>query len=511
MLLTLHTNESENMADNLVRKSGRTKQVPVTGEPTTNVKKVVNQKRKEQPVKANVVALSLASPLHTAAAPIEFSSSSKKLKNPILVPGVTAKMLQHAAAFACMEKVTELNAMKGTSMDTKLAEYYFGSKSRETVGQIDQIVKGNGVFYNNFWQDSANGKVVNDEYSFILRKLSDVSPSMIQPSNLESNILRNATFGHNTLKVALQSGRGIKAKAMAVIREGKKASAFWEATLDINKTFESGKNEDNSLKAVRTSMWLESRISREEDLDLSDDEDNEEKTGEVKEGDDEEGEVVDETEKDIIDDVFMQETEFDNNGEQADFECDVDDENVNNDRRSKKKKVEEEVPTSYQPVWLLAWMMFGPWGSAKFNYPVSTLFSGDASTMDAGTGNGRAAQRAAKSQDDTIIRETSENRGLTATQIAEHDITKRTLDQKETALVLERDSLGIVKLKEHLNLLQEQRKMHQDIMDRIDAKTVKTDIDKERYSKAETNYWRCVDEIDALHVSPLTSTTNTGM
>ena len=154
-------------------------------------------------------------------------ASGKKVASPLT--GQAVKMFQHLAAVASYQKITELTATRTDNLNRKLEEYFLGSDTQKTVGQIIQLVEGTGV-YANLWQTSSSNtenKTVAAAFTIYLNKLSDITPAMLQPDlskdGRSSNILGNAS----SKSKKNMAGRNILKNVEAAIRECKKACAFW--------------------------------------------------------------------------------------------------------------------------------------------------------------------------------------------------------------------------------------------------------------------------------------------
>lgn len=173
-------------------------------------------------------------------------SAKKVAKSPL--NNTVSKMFQQLAAINCYRIVTELTSMKKENLNKAIEQYFHGTESRKTVGQIHQLVEGIGV-YTHLWDSSSSSddKTISTDIVSFLHKLSDISQSMLKPDNPKetTNVLGHATFG----KPKKMEGRSIMSKVTAAIRECKKASAYWNSFLVADK-FPSGQDEDDLLRLV---------------------------------------------------------------------------------------------------------------------------------------------------------------------------------------------------------------------------------------------------------------------
>ena len=158
-----------------------------------------------------------------------------------------------------------------------------------------------------------------------------------------------------------------------------------------------------------------------------------------------------------------------------------------------------DAPSTYQPAWLLTYMLFGQWGVAKFQVDVCTLFCGQAENFDSNTGKSRSSQRADKDDENTKDRDTKPDRGLSALHAAEIDLKQQELDQrdtelsqKQTMLVLETANLKVVQENTRYSLLEKRLEMNRKVMDTLEAQGKTNFVDSagvNRYEIAEMKYW----------------------
>ena len=271
-----------------------------------------------------------------------------------------------------------------------------------------------------------------------------------------------------------------------MIREGKKASAYWAECLGPDGKLRSGKTEDDALRYVLGRCYAETVV-------VDDDEDEE------KDDDDEDNENV----NDVLEDNEGKDDDDDEVVQIEDNRIEKEGDISSGNEKAPKSKEEEVVdaPSWYQPPWLLAYMLFGQWGAARFPgiTRTSTLFCGDAESMSGKSKVGRKDQRKEQTEDSNNARDNGSNRGIIALHTEELALKKKEMDQKEKLIDLETQSLKHLTDKAARDELRDKYQRNKNIVDALEAKGKEDEIDENginRYKQAKKRMYDALDELD---------------
>lgn len=428
--------------------------------------------------------------------------------------GPQVQMLKNLAAVGCYIIITDETSTTVNDVRKKFKNYFSGTNEYDEVieGQIFQLLKAEGI-YQSLWLQSNPENIINPDISRVLSKLSNLKPSMVwfDTTNPESNLLDQSKYKPSeigTKDYTSIDGRAIKRRNDNVLKQGKKAEAYWKFSLDGHGAYHSGKNEDDSLTFVLASMYMEEKGTVVDDDDGgSDDEDAEvENYNENEEGNEDSDitEVVVDFDADGVDDDQVP-TILDVGLVQADANSIQEGSLPSSSKRPELKFFDiDPAPQSYQPDWLLTWMLLGPWGAAKFGLIAQTLFSAEAGNLDDTSRGGKRGRK--KQRDDAHAvenddRDTKSGRGISAFHEKQFAITEKELGQKDSMILLEERNLKLIEAKELRASILELMNIQEKIMDRLTAQNKVDVVDSHginRYEIAETKYYELSDKLQDL-------------